>query len=86
MKRKIIYAIAIVAISITAFIGLSSFISEANNQPTHTHAQGKHCRYTVGCDCPGFSPIKNGKVYRKKELIWHHQLFIWQLQMKLIKY
>ena len=65
MKRKIIYAIAIVAISITAFIGLSSFISEANNQPTHTHAQGKHCRYTVGCDCPGFSPIKNGKVYEE---------------------
>lgn len=24
--------------------------------------QGKHCSYTVGCDCPGFQPKTNGTV------------------------
>lgn len=25
-------------------------------------SQGKHCTYTVGCNCPGFSPITDGDV------------------------
>lgn len=35
----------------------------AANAPTA--CQGKHCSYTVGCDCPGFSPKTNGDVWEK---------------------
>ena len=27
--------------------------------------KGKHCSGTVGCSCPGFSPITNGTVYQQ---------------------
>lgn len=27
--------------------------------------QGKHCRGTVGCDCPGFEPLTKGTIYEK---------------------
>ena len=29
------------------------------------HMEGKHCSGTVGCDCPGFSPITNGDEWQK---------------------
>ena len=28
----------------------------------HITSQGTHCRGTVGCNCPGFSPITSGDV------------------------
>ena len=27
--------------------------------------KGKHCTETVGCSCPGFSPIKDGEVWKQ---------------------
>lgn len=27
--------------------------------------QGTHCNGTVGCNCPGFSPITNGDVWQQ---------------------
>lgn len=27
--------------------------------------QGKHCSGTVGCSCPGFSPITNGDIWQE---------------------
>lgn len=28
--------------------------------------QGKHCNGTVGCNCPGFSPITNGEIWQRE--------------------
>jgi hypothetical protein len=32
---------------------------------THVHMEGKNCNGTVGCSCPGFSPITNGNEWQK---------------------
>ena len=32
---------------------------------THVSVQGTHCNGTVGCSCPGFSPITNGDVWQQ---------------------
>lgn len=32
---------------------------------THVAVQGTHCSGTVGCGCPGFSPITNGDVWQQ---------------------
>ena len=32
---------------------------------THVATQGTHCSGTVGCNCPGFSPITNGDVWQQ---------------------
>ena len=32
---------------------------------TNVTAQGAHCNGTVGCSCPGFSPITNGDVWQQ---------------------
>ena len=51
---------------------MSSFTFQSNNATeseltvhTHVSCQGKHCSYTVGCDCSGFSPKTNGKEWEK---------------------
>lgn len=33
--------------------------------PVYPSFQGKHCTGTVGCDCPGFEPITDGKEWEK---------------------
>ncbi len=32
---------------------------------THVTSQGSNCNGTVGCSCPGFSPITNGEVWQQ---------------------
>ena len=68
--KKIIFALAAVVISSAAIIGLCSFINEKETETAicttlHTHAQGKNCTGTVGCDCSGWSPITNGDEWQK---------------------
>lgn len=62
------FAVASIFLSTITIVGLSSFTSQSNNATesesivyTHVSCQGKHCTYTVGCDCSGFSPKTNGK-------------------------
>ena len=62
MKKKIMIAIAVVAVSVTTIVGLSSFTSKSES---HADCHGKHCSYTVGCDCSGFSPKTDGKEWEK---------------------
>lgn len=31
----------------------------------HVTSQGAHCRGTVGCNCPGFSPVTSGDVWQQ---------------------
>lgn len=37
---------------------IETAISNSTNSETcsDTSCEGKHCTYTVGCDCPGFAP------------------------------
>lgn len=64
--------VASIFLSTITIVGLSSFTSQSNNatepeSTVHTNVlcQGKHCTYTVGCDCSGFSPKTNGKEWEK---------------------
>ncbi len=72
--KKLVLSLAIVAVCSAAVVSLCSFSSEASATtvsatPVHTHfhspSQGAHCSGSVGCDCPGFSPITNGKEWQK---------------------
>lgn len=72
MKKKIMFAVASVFLSTITVVALSSFTSKSSNATesestvhTHVSCQGKHCTYTVGCDCSGFSPKTNGKEWEK---------------------
>ncbi|MBQ5723625.1 MAG: hypothetical protein IIV64_05435 [Muribaculaceae bacterium] len=70
MKKKMMYAVAVV-VSVAAAFGLSSFSSEANSASHHSlvsHAdcEGKHCTYTEGCDCSGFAPVTGGSEWQKE--------------------
>lgn len=84
MRKNTIYAIAAIVISTTAIVGLSSFTSQTessievkSNVHTHVSSQGKHCTYTVGCDCSGFSPKTDGKEWEKSycKRCGHHKKY-----------
>ena len=84
MRKKIMFAVASIFLSTITIVGLSSFTSQSNNaieseSTVHTHisCQGKHCTYTVGCDCSGFSPKTNGKEWEKSycKRCGHHKKY-----------
>lgn len=62
-------------VSIVTVVGLCSFdyqsrTENSNYESTHkdcahVHATGRRCNGTVGCGCPGFAPITNGKVWEQ---------------------
>lgn len=63
--KKIICAVSVVVMSIASIaIFGSSTTSAISEEPVRVDVscQGKNCTGTVGCDCPGFSPITNGDV------------------------
>lgn len=84
MKKNIIVAFVVIAVSATAIMGLSSFTSK-NSMGTdvvladyaHESCRGKHCTYTVGCSCSGFSPKTNGKEWEKSycKRCGHHKKY-----------
>ncbi|MBR4295095.1 MAG: hypothetical protein IKT53_08930 [Bacteroidaceae bacterium] len=59
--KKMICAVAVMVVSATMVVGLCSFVSHAESDAP---CEGKHCTYTVGCGCSGFSP-KSGDVWEK---------------------
>ena len=70
-KKKVLVIVAIVVIAV-ATVGLYIFTTQTGSVeeieksvPTQVSSQGKHCTYTVGCDCSGFSPKTNGKEWEK---------------------
>ncbi|MCD8296587.1 MAG: hypothetical protein LUC88_03345 [Prevotella sp.] len=69
MKKTILCSVAMIAlIAYTTFA--KSFNNDYNtlnqhNITTHVCMQGQHCSGTVGCNCPGFSPITNGDVWQQ---------------------
>ena len=72
MRKNIIFAVASIVASVISIIALSSFTSNVENDlcmessiQTYASCQGKHCTYTVGCKCSGFSPKTNGKEWEK---------------------
>ena len=72
MKKKQVLAVVAIVIFAVAIVGLYIFTTQTKNVeeieksvPTHVSSQGKHCTYTVGCDCSGFSPKTNGKEWEK---------------------
>lgn len=84
MRKNTIYAIVAIVMSTTAIVGLSSFTSQVESSieaksdvHTHVSCQGKHCTYTVGCDCSGFSPKTDGKEWEKSycKRCGHHKKY-----------
>lgn len=70
--KKTVFTISGVALATMCLIGLCSFVMDGRVEnsaltelDTHTSCEGKHCTYSVGCDCPGFSPITDGKEWQK---------------------
>ena len=69
---KTIKVFASLAVIVTAFFALSSFVTHDDSMElrtemtveAHSHAHGKRCNGTVGCSCSGFSAITNGKVWQ----------------------
>ncbi|MDD6314398.1 MAG: hypothetical protein PUA78_05230 [Porphyromonadaceae bacterium] len=71
MKKYILSAaLAIASLTFGGIYAATSDVASSQNRITteqcHTHAEGQHCRGTVGCDCRGFSPINNGKEWQKE--------------------
>lgn len=84
MRKKTILAVASIIVSVAAIIGLSSFTLNAEKEigmvsstQTHSSCQGKHCTYTVGCNCSGFSPKTNGEEWEKSycKRCGHHKKY-----------
>jgi hypothetical protein len=84
MKKKIMLAVASIFLSTITIVGLSSFTSQSENAietetavHAHVSCQGKHCTYTVGCDCSGFSPKTDGKEWEKSycKRCGHHKRY-----------
>ena len=84
MKKKIFFAIAIIAISTTAIAAYTSFNTTVEKstkhdfiEETHLECQGKHCTYTEGCDCSGFAPITGGDEWEKSycKRCGHHKKY-----------
>jgi hypothetical protein len=71
IMKKMLFGFAVLMMMVAT---ISVF---ANTQPAecteHDHlsvttqvsVQGTHCSGTVGCSCPGFSPITNGDVWQQ---------------------
>lgn len=67
IKNYVVFTVAFMAI-----FALSSFVSRSNVESAtevqtevHAHLHGKYCTGSVGCSCPGFSPITNGDEWQK---------------------
>ena len=66
--KKIICAVSALMVSTVVVVGLCSFTSKTEVKSdvcTEVSCQGKHCNGTVGCDCPGFSPIQHKEVWKQ---------------------
>ena len=66
--KKIICAVSALMVSTVVVVGLCSFTSKTEVKSdicTEVSCQGKHCSYTVGCDCSGFAPKTNGDEWEK---------------------
>ena len=75
--KKLIYSLVAVVVSAVAVITLCSFTAGESEMDIHTSCQGKHCRATVGCSCPGFQPIKYEEVWKQAycKHCGHHRSF-----------
>lgn len=63
--KKIVYTVSVLLVSAAVITGLCSFTSHVDSDSgvcADSSCQGKHCSYTVGCDCSGFAPKTNGSV------------------------
>lgn len=59
-------AVMLVVVSVFATTHREECCTHQHNfYSTQIMSQGRHCRGTVGCDCPGFQPIMNGDVWQQ---------------------
>ena len=77
MRRKKLIIICCVALCILICVGTYMHYNATSKEnienvefgrsgcPADVSAKAKHCNGTVGCDCPGFAPITNGKEWQK---------------------
>lgn len=70
MEKRALFVVAIV-VSVITIGGLSFYMSDIGRVEAQSEinadvsSKGKHCSYTVGCDCSGFSPKTKGKEWEK---------------------
>lgn len=82
MKKRILYVVAIV-LSMLAIIALNFYMFDVGRDEAQSGvnadvtSKGKHCSYSVGCDCSGFSPKTNGKEWEKSycKRCGHHKKY-----------
>lgn len=69
--KKLVFAFALMVAMVTSATVLANSHEEGcgghnyNDIASHVTVEGAHCRGTVGCGCPGFAPITNGKVWQQ---------------------
>lgn len=78
--KKIICTVSAVLVSAVVALALCSFSSgmeTTSDGCADASCQGKHCTYTVGCDCSGFSPKTDGKEWEKSycKRCGHHKKY-----------
>ncbi len=69
MKSRLMVICAVVIPQVVSVVVKANHVDatvHANHMGTTIHmtSQGTHCNGTVGCSCPGFSPITNGDVWQ----------------------
>lgn len=70
MKKTILVIWAAMAVSSAVVFGMNAVSDNSQNGKTldvHNHAscEGTNCSGTVGCKCPGFSPITNSELWKQ---------------------
>lgn len=74
MKKYIFLAILTITLACGSLMAVnytspelcvSESCKKENCCKTHASSEGQRCNGTVGCDCPGFSPILNGNEWQK---------------------
>lgn len=81
MKKVMFCFIALVAMIASVSVFANSYNNKSTDLhhgcSTHVHMEGKHCRYTVGCSCPGFAPTQHKEVYKQAicRNCGHHRRF-----------
>ena len=69
--KKMLFTFAMLMTMVAAISVSASTQSDVHSEQdhlscaTHVSVEGTHCDGTVGCSCPGFSPITNGEVWQR---------------------
>ncbi len=81
MKKTVFCFVAMITMVVSVSVYANAYpkvsAEHQHDCSTHTHMEGKHCRYTVGCSCPGFAPTQHKEVYKQSicRNCGHHKMY-----------